>query len=341
MYKFINTHIKSKPDYKSEHRLQYTLTRDQLLTLPLLRPPYQTDLDETKVQNMILSYETKPEFGYFKNTIIIAVRMSGQKCLYLVDGQHRVEMCKRQPIDYPFYVHFYPIFTDDEMRHLFREINYDSHKNLTYVSLGADTARLVDDFMEHYKDKPFTKKKGESKLYTLKGFTDALSLHIQRFTDLSTLIQSIEEKQNEFIQKVDFTHSYAEEKECIQTQCILPLKECNFIDYLLHNAEPEYKGKGKHISKTIPLSLKKSVWDHWMGMNVGESKCFVCKVSTIYQMSFHCGHILAKSRGGSNTVENLRPICQSCNSSMGNQNMYDFIRLCTTGTIDKEVPILE
>jgi hypothetical protein len=335
MNKFVATLLKQKPDFKSATFMKYTLSKDQLVSLPLLRPPYQADLDDTKVKEMIRSYQVNPEFGYFKNTIVVAVRMSGQKCFYLVDGQHRVEMCKQKAIDYPFQVLFYAISTDDEMRDLFREMNYDSYKNLTYVSLGADTARLVDDLMDHYKDKPFTKKKGETRLYTLKGFTDSLSTYIQRFTDLPSLIQAMEQKQHEFIQKVDFTHSYAEEKECIQTQCILPLKECNFIEFVLNNADPVYNGKGKTISKTIPLSLKKAVWNHWMGMNVGEAKCPVCKISLIYQMSFHCGHIVAKSNGGINTVDNLKPICQSCNSSMGNQNMNDFIHLCTTGMLNK------
>jgi len=336
MNKFVSSLLKVKPDSKTATFMKYTLSREQLLSLPLLRPPYQADLDDTKVKAMIQSYEKNQEYGHFKNNIVVAVRMTGQKCLYLVDGQHRLEMCKQHTIEYPFQVLFYSIFTDDEMRELFREINYDSYKNLTYVSLGADTARLVDDFMDHYKEKPFTKKKGESRLYTLKGFTDALSTYISRFTDLPTLLKCMEEKQNEFIQRVDFTHSYAEEKECIQSQCILPLKECNFIDFVIHHAEPEYKGKGKSISKTIPLTLKKAVWDHWIGMGEGKAKCPVCKVSLIYQMSFHCGHIIAKSRGGLNTVENLKPICQSCNSSMGNQNMNDFIHLCTTGMTDKE-----
>lgn len=331
MNKFVTGFLKVKPDFKSTTFMKYTLTQNQLVSLPLLRPPYQTDLDDTKVNEMIRSYQTNPEFGYFKNTIVVAVRMTGQKCFYLVDGQHRVDMCKQHPVMYPFQVLFYAIFTDDEMRDLFREINYDSFKNLTYVSLGADTARLVDDFMEYYKDKPFTKKKGETRLHTLKGFTDAMSTYIQRFNDLPTLIQDIAEKQCEFIQMVDFTHYYAEEKVCIESHFILALKECNFIDFVMNNAVPEYKGKGKTISKTIPLSLKKSVWNHWIGMNVGEAKCPVCNITLIHQMSFHCGHIVAKSNGGANVVDNLKPICQSCNSSMGNKNMNDFIRLCSTG----------
>ena len=43
-------------------------------------------------------------------------------------------------------------------------------------------------------------------------------------------------------------------------------------------------------------------------------------------MSFHCGHIIAESKGGELSVNNLKPICQSCNSSMGTQNMDEYIK---------------
>jgi hypothetical protein len=53
----------------------------------------------------------------------------------------------------------------------------------------------------------------------------------------------------------------------------------------------------------------------------------------------HKGHVLPESKGGTLDVENLRPICSSCNSSMGsllakankpalqaNENMFEFMR---------------
>ncbi len=78
--------------------------------------------------------------------------------------------------------------------------------------------------------------------------------------------------------------------------------------------------------KSIPLTLKRKVWAHWIGEDIGKSKCFCCKLSEITQMSFHCGHIIAVSKGGNTTCDNLKPICQSCNSSMGNMNMNNFIK---------------
>jgi len=63
-----------------------------------------------------------------------------------------------------------------------------------------------------------------------------------------------------------------------------------------------------------------------IGEEIGKSKCVCCKSTYITQMSFHCGHIIAESRGGETIVSNLRPICQNCNSSMGQTNMDDFIK---------------
>ncbi len=82
----------------------------------------------------------------------------------------------------------------------------------------------------------------------------------------------------------------------------------------------------KPKKKTIPVALKRKVWDHWVGEQIGKTKCPCCKLTDITQLNFSCGHILAEANGGSLHVSNLRPICTSCNSSMGTKNMNEFIR---------------
>lgn len=82
----------------------------------------------------------------------------------------------------------------------------------------------------------------------------------------------------------------------------------------------------KPRKKTIPVALKRKVWDHWVGEQIGKTKCPCCKLTDITQLNFSCGHILAEANGGSLHVSNLRPICTSCNSSMGTKNMNEFIR---------------
>ena len=44
-------------------------------------------------------------------------------------------------------------------------------------------------------------------------------------------------------------------------------------------------------------------------------------------MSFHCGHIVAEANGGQLKMDNLKPICSSCNSSMGMTNMVVFMKI--------------
>ena len=82
--------------------------------------------------------------------------------------------------------------------------------------------------------------------------------------------------------------------------------------------------KIKYKKKIIPKSLKKQVWDTWIGPNVGATKCLCCKHEEIRQIEFHCGHIISEVKGGQTNVNNLRPICAQCNLSMGSMNMNEF-----------------
>jgi len=77
--------------------------------------------------------------------------------------------------------------------------------------------------------------------------------------------------------------------------------------------------------KSIPIIVKRLVWNKYIGEDIGKSKCYCCKLSYITQLSFHCGHVVAEKNGGDINVDNLRPICQSCNSSMGINNMDSYI----------------
>jgi 5-methylcytosine-specific restriction endonuclease McrA len=77
--------------------------------------------------------------------------------------------------------------------------------------------------------------------------------------------------------------------------------------------------------RSIPSTVKRLVWHQHIGEDVGKAKCMCCKTTDITQLSFHCGHIVAEACGGNMCVDNLRPICQNCNSSMGTMNMNDFM----------------
>src|SRR5437764_6871643 len=63
--------------------------------------------------------------------------------------------------------------------------------------------------------------------------------------------------------------------------------------------------------------------------------CYVNCGRTLYfyESGWAVGHILAYSKGGSNTIENLVPICISCNSSMRDTHMIEWMITNNRGNI--------
>ncbi len=77
--------------------------------------------------------------------------------------------------------------------------------------------------------------------------------------------------------------------------------------------------------KSCPKAVKETVWRKYNG-NRMTGKCYVCGVSITFT-NFEAGHNKPRSRGGEWTVENLRPICRSCNRSMGTKSIEVFKRI--------------
>jgi 5-methylcytosine-specific restriction endonuclease McrA len=102
--------------------------------------------------------------------------------------------------------------------------------------------------------------------------------------------------------------------------CITPEPEPMDID--LHEPLPPRPIKKRKA--TIPKSMRVAVWNTYIGETIGRAKCLVCGHMDITQMNFHCGHVIAEVNGGKVSIENLRPICASCNLSMRTTNMHEF-----------------
>lgn len=91
------------------------------------------------------------------------------------------------------------------------------------------------------------------------------------------------------------------------------------------NNRPKIEQDLKKQRKTpIPKAVKNAVWIKYVGEDIGKTKCFSCNIKEISQLSFHCGHVISEASGGKVHVDNLRPICSTCNHSMGTTNMDTF-----------------
>ena len=83
--------------------------------------------------------------------------------------------------------------------------------------------------------------------------------------------------------------------------------------------------KPKVKKETIPKAVRIKVWSAYIGADEAKGKCFCCRDKVIDQQDFQCGHIQSEHNGGKVNIQNLRPICGTCNQSMGTKNMFEFM----------------
>lgn len=71
------------------------------------------------------------------------------------------------------------------------------------------------------------------------------------------------------------------------------------------------------------------VWNTWIGAEVGVTKCPLCNLTDIQQGAcngWDCAHVVPKCAGGETTIDNLRPTCKGCNSSMAGKDLREFCK---------------
>ena len=73
----------------------------------------------------------------------------------------------------------------------------------------------------------------------------------------------------------------------------------------------------------IPKALREQVWLVYCGKTFN-NKCFVRWCENIMTpFHFEVGHNIPASKGGLNTIDNLRPVCSNCNKSMSDTYTID------------------
>ena len=86
------------------------------------------------------------------------------------------------------------------------------------------------------------------------------------------------------------------------------------------------KNKNKQVIQkrtAIPKALREEVWRKYIGTQY-ESKCTVVWCTNkITPFDYEVGHNIPHSKGGTSSVDNLRPICSRCNKSMSDDYTID------------------
>lgn len=99
--------------------------------------------------------------------------------------------------------------------------------------------------------------------------------------------------------------------------------EIRLLNNILKLDESSEESQSKQKKQSIPKKIKEAVWNIYIGVDKRKGPCFTCGIE-LDITSFHAGHVQAEVNGGQLDEGNLRPICQSCNSSMGTMNLFKF-----------------
>jgi len=299
----------------------------------LLLPPYQTDLDTDKVDEMICSYYKNPNYLLFKNKVVIGVIVKDDTKLYIIDGQHRIDMAHKiymkDQIKDMLILCYYHLKSDDEMRDLFNEINKDSLKNQQYISLPELVKNKYEIFKKYCHDnwsKYFSESKSKSnKRYGISEFIDLLTRN-KYFERNINFIEDIKNKNDMFYNQIDYTTYYGEnpdyfykdEQYTIDKGFIMSLKNNNFIDYVINETIPDHYFKSSKI--TISPQQRLSVWIKYYGNKTNEECMMIlCTNKINYKVNgFEFGLIKAKQKEFS--LDNIKPVCTNCKKNMGNKN---------------------
>ena len=78
--------------------------------------------------------------------------------------------------------------------------------------------------------------------------------------------------------------------------------------------------------RPIPKAKRRAIWIKHIGSHIFSADCLSCGSMPIDPFSFESGHVVAHSKGGSDAIDNLVPICSICNKDMGTMDMRQYMR---------------
>lgn len=318
------------------------ILHNELIKYPLI----QTTLNDDKVEEMKEKYSDDNMYKHHFLAccmITIAHLIVGDKeDYYLVDGQHRLNMAfdllNTKNENKSFLVSIINVKSKQEMDELFKKINADSTKcNIIDWPIFAEQMymELKNLFIEKYK---FTPKSSSTrnKLYNISEFINMM-IKDPSYGNIITIkgdnsmkvFSFLKKKEKEFFNMIDYLsklhQNRAQFKEqeihSIENQSCMFMKNNNFLEWLKDNTIiPEHDFRTR---VAIPKALQKQVWEKEFNATTN-GKCPIYNCTNILDKkvsnSWQCGHIISVMNGGTNDIDNLRPICTPCNKSMSSMD---------------------
>tara|TARA_Y100000389_G_scaffold86211_1_gene82937 strand:+ start:1418 stop:2512 length:1095 start_codon:yes stop_codon:yes gene_type:complete len=324
------------------------VSSSELEKLNLIKPEIQRIINKCKVEE-IVSFQLNLKKTYNRFNISpsgpINIYILDDK-YFLLDGQHRVTVIGRLYRDYSHEIKFFVKFTNvnsiEELEEHYKIINsntplpdFSNFQNINIKIPELVSAR----FQEVYPSIWSKNSRARRPHLYFNYFQEALAficneLNIKDSKELLGIVLDF----NKILSGWDYSSFKVSENvynSAKEKKIYLGLYSYENEKYVYWWAKKIVENRtGKTIKKMnkfsskkgIPKKIKNDSWDRYIGRNVGIAPCICCRSEKIEQKKFTAGHIISEYNGGTITVDNIIPICDSCNLSMGTRNMDLFIK---------------
>lgn len=332
------------------HKLKILTSKQLIETSNIDFPYFQRDINYEKVEELKKFIEENPYSLIIYFPIIIGYI---SEIGYIIDGQHRLEAIRRlyieEKIVEKILVQEIYCATYEELKIHFMNINKNSPLDKFYSNIDNNFNDILLLFKKHIKDKyknflsnsenPRMPQINIEKAIIELSECEQIIISNGEFS-ADILIKNFEIANNrvyEYLKHLFETYGTGMETSFYSAYLKMLDKSndkglmkpmtlsfpLNWVELLI-NPENEIKIMNKYKKVKISKPLRIEVWDKWMG-KVYEGPCPVCK-SSINFHTFEVGHIVSEKKGGETSVYNCRPICGSCNKSMGAKSFYEFMK---------------
>lgn len=315
----------------------------------IIIPYNQRISDDDKIDEIVKyqeNHKSRKDFYNFLGAINFHYCLEDNK-YYLVDGQHRFGAIKKIAEnfnDFEVTIEVVVINKKEELLENYNLIN----KNTPLPELSENIDVLTHKLIFQHFEKQF------KKIWTLTTRPRRPNLNKNQFQEaISYLIERLKNNDHNYYINLIADHNTRVSKwnidrignmknlkdpektldTCRENGCFLGLfphttDEYHYrwvMDIIRNETGEEIKIPKKKGKKAIPKIIRNGVWNKYVGKERGCGDCLVCGETKIYQSVFTAGHVISEYNGGKIVIENLRPICSTCNLSMGTRNMADFV----------------
>jgi hypothetical protein len=303
---------------------KYKISAKEFLNKPMSFPPCQRSISEEHVMEIVAFQQqhfAKKSHYFFLNCIQVC---SVNGVWYCVDGQHRYSALKLLNDLPDWFIDIEVIHCEDEKE--MKEIFFMINKNTPLPGFLKEegSREIANDFKKYIQGKyprfVSASSKPQRPNIHLDTFIDDMNKFKHPPARLVELVAWFEEENNEHR---DYLLNSNNE------QCQKLMEKINSVTKT-RNGDKLYLGCFwlDSIPNKISKITREKCWKLWSiecnTKSVDQQlPCYVCE-EWINAFNFEAGHIESHATGGTNALENLRPVCNKCNKRVGTKNMNEY-----------------